>query len=370
MKSSYNTRQLKALTFLAFLVPIMRIVPKFTAHTAGSGAWVAPFAALPLILLYIYFLSALLSGRNEGEGLGEVLLRYGGRFFGKAVMLITGLFSLFYCGFVLRTGAERFVSTIYPVGQPWPFVFIMLILGLIAAAGPKKALVRSAKIFLPLLLFVLLLVLAFSLSTVDLGLLLPVAENGILPILSSAFPILNVAVGMLAYSAFLETECERERKRAKSYILWFIPVCFLISAIITAIIGNYGAALTAELTHPFFTMIRDVTLFNTVERIEAFMVTLWVFPDFIVASLMIIVAAHSLRLLFGFNPSQGKGLSNGRWIILPCAVIVAAVAVLLPEDSAKMAKLSELYVPVANLGLTVVLYPLCFLVSKLKRKRA
>lgn len=367
MKNSYNTRQLRALTFLAFLVPVMRIVPKFTARAAGSGAWLAPFIALPFILLYIYFLSSLLSGRKDGEGLGEMLLKSGGNVFGKPTLIITGLFALFYCGFVLRSGADRYVSTIYPTGKPWPFVFIMLALALIAALGKKKALVRSAKVFLPILLFVLILVLAFSLSTADLALLLPVANDGALPLLYAAFPILNVTVGMLAYSAFLETECERERTRAKSYILWFLPVCILFSAIIAAIVGNYGAPLTAELTHPFFTMIRDVTLFNTVERIEAFMVTLWVFPDFIVAALMMIVAEHSLRLGFGFNPNLGKSLNNGRWIILLDAVIIGTVAVLLPEDSAKMAKLSELYVPIANLALTAVLYPICFAVGKLRK---
>ena len=367
MKNSYNTRQLRALTFLAFLVPIMRIVPKFSADAAGGGAWVAPFIALPFILLYIYLLSTLLAGRSDGEGLGEILLRSGGPVFGKAVLFITGLFALFYCGFVLRSGADRYVSTIYPTGTPWPFVFTMLLLALIAALGKKKALVRSAKVFLPLLLFVLVMVLAFSLTTVDTGLLLPVASGGMLPLLKAAFPTLNVAVGMLAYSAFLETECERERRRAKSYILWFFPVCILISAIIAAIIGNYGAPLTAELTHPFFTMIRDVTLFNTVERIEAFMVALWVLPDFIVATLMMIVAEHSLRLCFGFNPNLGKGLGNGRWIILLNTAVIGAVAVLLPEDSAKMAKLSELYVPIANLSLTAVLYPLCFAVGKLRK---
>lgn len=367
MKNSYNTRQLRALTFLAFLVPVMRIVPKFSARAAGPGAWLAPFVAFPFILLYIYFLSSLLRGRNDGEGLGEMILRSGGKYFGKAVLFITGLFALFYCGFVLRSGADRYVSTIYPTGSPMPFVFISLILALIAALGQKKALVRFAKVFLPLLLFVLVLVLGFSFTTVDAGLLLPIAKGGALPLLKAAFPILNVAVGMLAYSAFLETECQRERKRAKSYILWFIPVCLLFSAIIAAIVGNYGAPLTAELTHPFFTMIRDVTLFNTVERIEAFMVALWVFPDFIVATLMMTVAAHALRLCFGMNPNLGKGLKNGRWIIIADAVIIGAVAVLLPKDSAQMARLSELYVPFANLALTAVLYPLCFAVGKLRK---
>lgn len=368
MKSSYNGRQLRALTFLAFLVPIMRIVPKYTAQTAGSGAWIAPFIALPLILLYIWFISAFLSGRNEGEGLAEVILRSGGNVFGRGVLLLTGLFALFYCGFVLRSGADRYISTVYPASGPWLFVFVMLILAVIAALGQVCALVRTAKIFLPILLIMLLPVLAFSFSSADFSLLFPVNENGIAALLKSAFPVLNVTVGMLAYSAFLEGGCKKERRRAKDYVLWFLPICILISAIIAAIIVNYGAPLTVKLSHPFFTMIRDVTLFNTIERLEALMLALWVLPDFIVSTLMMLIASHCLRLCFGFNPALGKGLGNGRWIILADAAIIAIVAVLLPADAGKMAKLSEIYVPIGNLILTAGIFPLCFIVGKLRQK--
>lgn len=369
MKENYNSRQLRALTFLAFLVPVMRLVPKYTAEVAGSGAYLAPVIALPLILLYIYFLSSLLRSRNDGEGLGEMLLKTGGSFFGRAVLGITWVFSLFYCSFVLRSGADRYISTVYPASGPWVFVFVMLALALIAALGRKTALVRTAKIFSPMLLFVLIPVLAFSFTMADFRLLRPINENGTAALIKSAFPVLNVSIGMLAYSAFLEGGCEKDRYRAKNYILWFLPVCVLISVIIAAIIGNYGAPLTAELSHPFFTMIRDVRLFNTLERLEALMLALWVLPDFIVSTLMMFVAAYSALLCFGLKPSLGKKLNNGRWIILVNAAIIAAVAVLLPSDERKMLMLSEVYVPIGNLILTAGLYPLCFLIGKLKNVR-
>lgn len=367
MKESYNCRQLRALTFLAFLVPVMRLVPKYTARIAGSGAYLAPFIALAPILLYIYFLSALLNGRKDGEGLGEVLLRSGGKFFGHFVLFVTWLFALFYCGFVLRSGADRYISTVYPSSGPWIFVFVMLAISLIAAFGRKTSLVCTAKIFLPLLLILLLPVLFFSFTTVNFGLLSPLNENGTASLIKSAFPVLNITVGMLAYSAFLEGGCEKERHRTRDYILWFLPICVLISLIVAAIIGNYGAPLTSQLSQPFFTMIRDVRLFNTIERLEALMLALWVLPDFIVSTLMMFVAAYSFRLLLGFRPTFGKNLDSGRWIILADAALIAAVAVILPEDAGKMAKLSEVYVPIGNLILTAGLYPLCFLVGKLRK---
>ena len=369
MKENYNSRQLRALTFLAFLVPVMRLVPKYTASVAGSGAYLAPIIALPPILLYIYFLSALLRGKNAGEGLGEMLLRTGGNFFGRFVLLITWLFALFYCGFVLRSAAERYISTVYPASGPWIFVFVMLGLALIAAFGRKTALVRTAKIFSPLLLFVLIPVLAFSLTTVDFRLLSPINENGTAALIKSAFPVLNVSIGMLAYSAFLEGGCEKDNRRTIYYVLWILFVCILISVIIAAIIGNYGAPLTAKLSQPFFTMIRDVRIFNTLERLEALMLALWVLPDFVVSTLMMFVAAYSFQLTFGFKPSIGKKLDNGRWIIPVNAAIIAAVAVFLPNDESKMLMLSEVYVPIGNLILTAGLYPICFLIGKLKNVR-
>lgn len=369
MSEHYNSRQLRALTFLAFLVPVMRLVPRYTARLAGSGAYLAPIFALPPILLYIFFLSSLLKARNADEGLGEMILKSGGRVFGRIVLIATWLFAIFYCGFVLRSGAERYISTVYPASGPWVFVFVMLALALIAAFGRKTALVRTAKIFSPLLLIVIVPVLAFSFTTVDLRLLRPINEMGVAALVKSAFPVLNIAVGMLAYTAFLEGGCEKALRRTRDYILWFLPVCALISLIIAAIVGNYGAPLTASLSHPFFTMIRDVRLFNTVERIEALILALWVFPDFLVSALMMLVASYSLRLVLGFKPSLGKSLDNGRWVILPNAALIAAVSVILPNDDEMMLRLSEVYVPIANLFLTAALYPLCLAVGKIRDVR-
>lgn len=369
MNEHYNSRQLRALTLLSFLVPVMRLVPRYTARLAGSGAYLAPIFALPPILLYIFFLSSLLRERNADEGLGEMILKSGGNIFGRIVLIATWLFSVFYCGFVLRSGAERYISTVYPASEPWVFVFVMLALALIAAFGRKTALVRTAKIFSPLLLIVIVPVLAFSFSTVDLRLLRPINEKGVAALLRSAFPVLNVAVGMLAYTAFLEGGCEKDLRRTRDYALWFLPVCALISLIIAAIVGNYGAPLTSALSHPFFTMIRDVRLFDTIERIEALILALWVFPDFLVSTLMMLVASYSLLLVLGFKPSLGTGFGNGRRLILINAALIAAVAIILPNDDEMMMRLSEVYVPAANLILTAVLYPLCFAVGKIRSVR-
>lgn len=371
MKHEYNRRQLTALAFVFSLAPMMRLIPKYSAQSAGSGSWLTPLIALPFILLYICFLTAFLQNRKAGEGMGEMIKRSMGKVFGGAVLVLIAANALFYCGFILRSGADRFVTGIYTAASPWPFVFVMLALGLIAALGPKKAIVRAAKIFSPLLAAVLVLVLIFALTTVDFANLLPVSQSGIVPLLTGAAFIFNIYVGTLTYVSFLEGASPIEKGRGAVWSLWMLPVSLLLTAQVTAIVGNYGAELSSQLAHPFFTMLRDVTLFGTIERLEAFVVTLWVLPDFIVFATALTVAVRCLLLTFDYKPEENARLADlrqGRWLIPVCAAAVAAVALTLSRNAEVMQYYSSYVVPMLNLGVSLFLLPLCFVIGKIRGK--
>lgn len=372
MKINYDRRQLLALVFVSSLAPAIRLLPKYNAQAAGSASWISPLIALPVLILYTWLLSSFMQSRKNGEGLGELILRTNGKVFGSFVLFITAVFLIFCCGFILRSGAERFICTVYPASGPWIFVGVMLVLGTIATLGPPKALLRSARIFSPVLVAVLLLVLIFALTTVNLNHLLPLRKGEPVKLAIAAFPVLEIYAGMLAYSAFLEGQAERKRGRTAAYSLWLIPVCLLLTALCAATIGNYGAELTGRFSYPFFTMIRNITLFRTIERIEAVVVALWVLPDFIIFALMLTVASHSLRLVFGYVPEKSDvpmlNMKNGRWVIPVCAALCLGVSILLDLDSQNLQMYSELAVPLANSAVALVLIPICFVVAKIRKK--
>ena len=83
MKHNYDHLQLRALCYTAALAPASHLVPKVTASIAGSGSWIAPLIALPVILIFVLLLSGLMNMRRDGEGLGELILRTGGSGFGS-----------------------------------------------------------------------------------------------------------------------------------------------------------------------------------------------------------------------------------------------------------------------------------------------
>lgn len=372
MKLNYDRRQLMALIFVSSLAPAVRLIPKFNAQTAGSASWVAPIVALPFLVLYVWFLSAFLAERRSGEGLGEMIMRTNGRVFGSVVLGGTAAFLIFCCGFILRSGAERFICTIYPAGNAWPFVIVMLALGLIAALGPRKALLRSARIFSPMLVVVLVLVLIFALTNIDFNLILPLTKGDPDKLGFAAIPMFEIYAGIFVYSAFFERPRELARSRAKAYSLWLVPVCLLFCLLCAAAIGNYGAELISRFNYPFFAMIQNVAVFKTIERIEALVVALWVLPDFIIFAMMLIVASHCLRLVFGYVPETQdaamRDMSNGRWLIPSSAALMLFVAVLLDMDSDNLNFYSQLIVPAASLAISCVLIPVSYVVGKLRSK--
>ena len=80
-------------------------------------------------------------------------------------------------------------------------------------------------------------------------------------------------------------QARAERGTGRAIALWMLGLSALLTLLAIAVTGSFGHELTAELSRPFFVLVRTLRLFNTLERMEALVVMLWIFPDFLAASL-------------------------------------------------------------------------------------
>ena len=145
MTEHFNRNQYIALISTVFLSPALRLYPRLSVQVAGSASWLSPAAAFPVLTLYLLLLCSFLTHRNDGEGLAELIVRSLGRTAGGIVLLLSALWILLYCALVLRSGADRFITTVYPNSSPAVFCVTLGIVALIAALGSVTALVRTAK---------------------------------------------------------------------------------------------------------------------------------------------------------------------------------------------------------------------------------
>ena len=367
----FDRRQLLALCAVILLTPALRLYPAVPVAVAGRAAWLAAFIALPPLLAYGFFLSRLIGRRQAGEGLAELSRRAVGDRAAGPVLLGMSLWLLFYTAFILRSGADRFITTIYPNSGPGVFVLGLGLLGTLAALGPVRSLVRVAKLVLPLLLGALGIVLFTALVSVSKINLLPVTWQDLPALLAAALPAIDAVMAVPILALFLLPGCPPQPGGFRALAQWLCFACALLGLIGLAVIGSFGAELTARLTRPFFYLVRNLVFFGSLERVEALVVTLWVFPDFLMVSALLHAAQHCLRLALGCDALwQGEAVTDlrrGRWWIPLCGLAAVGTALLLAPDAASLRFLSRRLIPALQLGFALLALPAVYLTGRLRK---
>ena len=369
----FGRRQLLSLGSAVMLSPALRLFPQQSSVLAGRAAWLTPLAAFPLLLVYMLFLSRFMGCRRDGEGLAELTLRALGRIPGRVVLGIIALWMLLYTGFILRSGASRLVETIYPRSSPAPFSVVMGLLALVAALGSPRTVVRAGRMICPLLIAALLIFAVGAVFDMDAANLWPVTAQDLLPVLSGALiPTDILSCTACALCFFAGGLSEKGEGSFRALALWTAGFTFLLTLLSVALTGRLGTEICVRLTHPFFVLVRNMVFFRSLERIEALVVTLWIFPDFLLTSLFLWAGQHSLRLALGKDAQKERekpfDFSSGRWIVWLSAAAAIVCALLIAPDSVSLALWSEKIIPIANLGLAFIVFPLIYIIGKERKK--
>ena len=368
----FERNQLLALAWVILLAPALRLFPSESAELAGRGAWLSALLAVLPLAPYVFFLSRFMDCRNNDEGLGELILRALGKRWAKAALTLFALWFALYAGFVLRSGAERFITTVYPNSSPEVFELVLGVISLIAALGPPRSLVRVAKMVLPLVLGVMLLVLLSALGSVDADNILPLSDADAVPVFLGVLPAVDVIAAVLYITCFLEGSSQKKPGHFRAYFLWAALACLMLSFISFDLMGAFGPELTAKLTRPFFSLVRNLVFFRTLERVEALVVSLWVFPDFLMTALLIYLSQLCLRLAWcseaHYKGEKFSDVSGGRFLIWLCGTAGIICSIFIGSDSTAMSRWSDRIIPLVNMSFALVVLPIIFAVGKIKKR--
>ena len=358
-KDTISAKQLAVLAFTGLFSPLIWLLPHTASQIAGAAAIFSPlFAALPLLGLGAIVLGFFRS-RRDGEGLADIIICCLGRPLGKAVCLLYLLWIVFYAAVSLRSSSERFLSTIFPGGALWIFMSVTLLLAFMGAFGRVRSLAGSAQIFLRLILVVLGSVFLFTLPRISSFNLLPYTYKDIPPAALGGLAVAN-AISPAFYILFLAEKVKDEKPSAKAPLILSGIMLLISFLMMLAIIGNFGAEFTNTMQNPFFTMIRNISFFNVVERVEAAIVAMWVLSDFVFLSSLLIIS----------KTLSGVVLPIRREII-PLAISAAAVFIIgmeIESSAFSFAKIASVTCPIINAVMTFIVPALIFIVGKIRKK--
>lgn len=366
-RDTITPRQFLALAFVALLSPIIRRMPRSLLMLSGGAAWLAPpIAVLPCLGIFLLLHRCL----RSGKGLGQLLDESVGRFFGRLLTALASLWLVFYCGFLLHSAAHRLVSTLYADSSPALFIVLTAALCLPAAMGPFRALGRWAMLFRPLLLAVLAAVTVFALGSCRFTGVLPVTKEDALPALESGFAVLNT-LSLAVYLCFAAGRCRGEG-RPRGFVGWCIVLLVIVELVTLGCLSIFGTELSLKLNYPFFMLVRDISIFDSLARMEALVIALWMVTDVVLVSLLLRVASDNLRQCFGAGvpaePESFWSLRSLRWLTPALCGLAAAAALCIPGDILTLGRLSEEIVPLTNAALIFGLFPLALLIGRLRGK--
>lgn len=369
---SFERRQLLSLGTIIMLAPALRIFPAETAAIAGRATWLCPLASAPLLIAYMHFLTKLMGCRKEGENFQDLALRALGNKAGKVVLGIMSIWMLIYSGFILRAGVDRLIVTTYPNTSPASFTLVMGFLALAASLGTPRALVRTARMVRPVVIGVLVLLFIFSCFTIEPQSLIPITKADIIPAIMGSAVSLDIISCSAVAMCLIMGSVRKQEGDFGHLCLWTTENLILLSLLGVSIIGSFGAELSARLTRPFFVLVKNMVFFRTVERVEALVVMLWIFPDFLLTSVYLWAGQYSLRLMLGFDAAyhseRAYDFSRGRWIIWICAAAVTVFALKLAPDALSLELWSAYIIPAANLGFAFFFFPLIYIIGKEKKR--
>lgn len=363
MERTLSSRQLMALSFVSMLSPFLRLLPSSVAEQAGSAAWISAALVIIPAALLSWAVIGLLDYFPKGTGFGEAILRSLGAFPGSVFLALWSLWLVFHSGFILRSGADRFIATIYPGSKPTLFIVITVVLCTIAALGQVKSIARAAQIFRPLLLFVIAVVLIFTIQEVEPTFLLPVMESQTSEILRGV-PLAAEPVSVVLVNAAFLTKFLQPTEQHRRHWWWLVGVCLLGMLFCVISIGSLGKTMTTALPYPFFVMARDLSIVSGVERIEALVVALWLLPDFVLVTVELMIAADNILMICG-------RLSDAKWRkgwVLFGAGLATLTAFLIAPNSQSLLEWSDKLIPAMHLGWAYLILPFVLLVCTIRKK--
>ena len=305
--------QLTALLWAGSLAPAAELLPSLVLSWAGRGSWIAPLAAIPVVLLSGWLAGKLADRRGLAHGIRHAL----GPVLGRGVLLLYIVWCILLLALRLRLCAQRLQALGQRDGALWFFLVGTAAMILWMGLGQPAAFARAGQLFLVVLLAAGGVVILLSVSRVEPERILPLWKGELWGGIQGGLPTAGV-LGWVFCGGFL-----LERGGAKESGRWYWPLwgaggCLLLSLAQGIILGNLGASLASRLDAPFFALAKSAGIKGAFQRVESVITVLWVLADLVLGALLLFAVRAAGREVF-VNGKEKWGPAIGMMLSLALA---------------------------------------------------
>ncbi len=320
----------------------------------GDG-WISILLA-GLLLQGVLFMYFMLFKRFKSKNILDISEHVLGRKIGKLISFFYMLYFISVGGLILVLYTRIIESWILPYTPNWVIGGLLVMAGIYLSVGGLKILARFYTLITPLV-FLLVLLVSYTLKDANIYYLLPIGQAGIKDIV---FGSKDAILSMLGFEIILLTfpmvsGTTRQKFKAVSFANFFITILYTYLVIVTFI--YFSPEEIKILPEPLLYILKSYT-FKLIERTDLLFLSMWIFLVFTsFGSYLFLAADTSAKLL----PKLDR-----RKLVYYLASIIYGLS-FLPEIDIKYIEVMSSNIP--KVSFIFILFPVFLLtVSVLFRK--
>lgn len=354
----------KQLTYIIILSRVMMsltFVPFFDTPPANQDMWIAALLSFffqilllaPIIYLCSYYKKLNLIQISE--------ITFGK--LGKIVGILYIWFFIHLAAIHIRQFGEYLTSVPYPETPIIVFIVSLIIFSAYAVKDGIETIGRICEIIFPLILFSVIIILILVAKEVDLANLLPIMENGFIPIAKGAFIIAGRTSEIIFLAMLYPFISSTNIKYSKKSSFWIsLTLAVFFSLIYIFIVGVLGVEQAKNRAFPFFSIVRAISLADFIERIDSIYMGIWVLGMYVKISIFYYLSVISTAQVFN--------LSDFRPVVLPLGSIIISLSILQSESIIDLYKFMSYKVYTLYILFFITFIPLSMIfISKLKGEK-
>lgn len=265
---------------------------------------------LPLLLFLLIF-----NYKKELNIVDKIKYLFG-KYLGTIINYIINILVLLI-GVTLFHGITNFAISQFLAETP--IVILMILVGIVLVYNVGlgiEVISRVAIIFLVIICFLTIISTSGVIPHFEMSNIKPFLENGITPPLKGSIALTLTNVIPIFILLIVPKDKIKDNKKTNKYLISFYTLAFIFAFLAMLLtIGSLGIYLCELYQYPEYTVLKKISLFNFIDRIENFIYIKWLLSSFICLSLII----YYLRI----------SIKKDSKTILPSLIIIAMIYIAL-----------------------------------------
>ncbi|MCQ6280813.1 endospore germination permease [Bacillus sp. EB600] len=336
------------------------VVPAPGAETAKQDAWIAAVITTFTTLFIIFVFNQLATLYSS-----MTYVEYNEKIYGKWIGKILTLPYLFYV-FLIACGQLRDIGDFFTteILVDTPIQMIMIIFALTSLIGVRlglEVICRSAVIFFPWIIILIVLLCLLIIPHIKLENIQPVFGEGLKPIIKNVYINWGQTLQMGIFLMIMPYVTKKEEMK-KSFYKGFLIGGIVMTTVITLSILVLGASMTARQTYPTYMLAKKISIGTFLQRIEVIVAIIWMLTVYFKLTICYYALSLGLAQLFG--------LKSYKLLTFPLAFLIIPFAIFMSSNIVSRNQYITKALPPFSFTICFMLSLLLLVIGKIKLKRS